>query len=75
MSNATVFGQVVREARKKQRLSQEALAGRCGLHHNAIGLLERGERTPNLDTILAIAKGLDMNASTLIARVERELDK
>lgn len=72
MSSSAAFGQVVRKARKSLGLSQEELADRCDLHRNAIGLVERGERSPSFDTILAIAHGLGVNASTLVSRVERE---
>ena len=75
MSSSVAFGRVVRRARKKLGFSQEELADRCGLHRNAIGLVERGERSPSFDTLLAFAHGLDVNASTLVARVEREMNK
>ena len=73
MSSSVAFGRVVRDARSKLGLSQEELADKCDLHRNAIGLIERGERTPTLDTILAIALGLGISASSLLSKVEREL--
>lgn len=75
MSGAVEFGVVVREARKKLGLSQEQLADESELHRNAIGLVERGERSPSLDTVLAIAKGLRMQPSDLVALLEQELAK
>ena len=75
MSSSVAFGRVVRRARKKLGFSQEELADRCSLHRNAIGLVERGERSPSFDTLLAIAHGLDVKPSTLVARVEREMNK
>ena len=75
MSTSVAFGRVVRRARKKLGISQEELADRCSLHRNAIGLVERGERSPSFDTLLAISHGLDVTASTLVARVEREMNK
>lgn len=75
MSTSVAFGRVVRRARKKLGFSQEELADRCSLHRNAIGLVERGERSPSFDTLLAIAHGLDVKPSTLVARVEREMNK
>ena len=74
MSSSQAFGRAVRDARQKLRISQEELAARCDLHRNAIGLIERGERTPSLDTILAIADGLGISGSRLVSRVERELE-
>ena len=75
MSSASAFGRVVRQARKKRNLSQEELAGRSGLHRNAIGLVERGERSPSLDTVLAIADGLEISAATLVSRVDKARSK
>jgi transcriptional regulator with XRE-family HTH domain len=73
MSRAEAFGRVVRKERLKRGLSQEVLAEVCGLHRNAVGLLERGERAPNLDTIVEIATGLGLRPSKLIALLEREV--
>jgi transcriptional regulator with XRE-family HTH domain len=73
MSRAHAFGRVMRKARAKRSLSQEDFAERCGLHRNAVGLLERGERAPNLDTIVQIAEALDLRPSKLMALFEKEL--
>jgi transcriptional regulator with XRE-family HTH domain len=54
-------------------LSQEELADRCGLHRNAVGLIERGERTPNIETLIALATGLGTKPSRLIGQLERQL--
>lgn len=55
-----VFGKKVAEMRKMQRLSQEELADRCGVHRTYIGSIERGEKSPTLNTIEKIAKGLNV---------------
>ena len=52
------FSQVVAKHREKKGLSRAALARLASLHQTYIGLLERGERTPNLDTANAIAHAL-----------------
>lgn len=65
-----VFGQIVRELRTKKGLSQEELADRSGLHRNAIGLIERGERTPSIETLFALSDGLGIKPSTLVAKLE-----
>ena len=57
--------------RLAQKLSKSALAERAGLHQTYIGLLERGERSPNLDTAKAIADALGITLGKLIAEAER----
>lgn len=52
------FGKRVAALRKKQKLSQEALAERCSLFRTYIGAIERGEKSPTLNTIEKIAEGL-----------------
>ena len=44
--------------RKQIGISQEELAFRCGVHRTYIGALERGEKSPTLNTIEKIAAGL-----------------
>ena len=61
------FSQVVAKHRVKKSLSRAALARLAGLHQTYIGLLERGERTPNLDTANAIAQALSKPLGELIA--------
>ena len=65
------FSEVVKEVREQKKLSRNALARKAGLHQTYIGLLERGERSPNLDTAKAIAAALDVPLATLIARAEK----
>ena len=55
-----VFGKKVAEVRRKQHLSQEELADRCGLHRTYIGAIERGEKSPTLNTVQKIADGLNI---------------
>jgi len=55
------FGKRVAALRKKQKLSQEALAERCSLFRTYIGAIERGEKSPTLNTIEKIAEGLQVS--------------
>lgn len=64
--NAKQLGACVRRLRETQGISQEELAGRCGLHRTYLGSVERGERNLSLDNIVRIAKALGTNASTLV---------
>ena len=70
---AKAFGQELRACREAREWTQEELAERAGLHVNAIGLLERGMRTPSLATLATLADQFEMKASAFIARLERRL--
>ena len=64
------FGDAVRQRRLQLGLSQEKLAFRCGSHRNYIGEIERGEKSPSLHIVFALAEGLDISPSELIRMVE-----
>lgn len=55
------FGKRVAVLRKKQNLSQEGLAEKCSLFRTYIGAIERGEKSPTLNTIEKIAAGLQVS--------------
>ena len=59
------FGLRIRELRKAQGLSQEALAEKAELHPTYIGGVERGERNLSFDSIVKIAHALDFSLNTL----------
>ena len=55
-----LFGKRIAELRTERNFSQEELAFRCNLHRAYIGFIERGEKSPTLNTIAKLAKGLDV---------------
>lgn len=59
------FGNKIRELRLNQKISQEALAEKSGLHRNYIGMIERGERNPSLINIEKLAISLDITLTEL----------
>ncbi|NHC41064.1 helix-turn-helix transcriptional regulator [Bacillus sp. MM2020_1] len=65
------FGNVLKKLRNAQELSQEVLADRCCRHPSYISLLERNLKNPSLDTIVALAIGLDMKASEMLKEIEQ----
>lgn len=60
------FGNRIRELRREQGLSQEALASKCGLHRTYIGAVERGEKNISLKNIARIAEALGVSLRELL---------
>ena len=65
------FSQVVKTHREAKGFSRAGLAEKAGLHQTYIGLLERRERSPNLDTANSIARALGVPLSKLIIEAEK----
>ena len=60
------FGQQVAAARRQIGLSQEALAGRAGIHRTYVGAVERGERNISLMNIHKLADALGVEPGVLL---------
>jgi transcriptional regulator with XRE-family HTH domain len=56
------FADNLRSRRIKSGLSQEALAEACNLHRTEISLLERCKRSPRLETLVILARGLELSS-------------
>lgn len=67
---AAAFGMNLSLCRKRAGLSQEELAVRASLHRTEIGLLERGERLPRIDTVIKLAGALAISPSNLIEGID-----
>ena len=67
-----IFGRNVRVARHRLGISQEALAGICGLHRTYIGSVERGERNITLVNAEKIAHALKLRLVDLVEQVTNE---
>ena len=66
------FAENLREERKKAGLSQEGLAERAGLHRTYISQLERGLKSPSLDVIVSLAKGLRVTPLKFLSHIFSE---
>jgi transcriptional regulator with XRE-family HTH domain len=56
------FAANLRYHRDRAGLSQEALADLCDLHRTEISLLERSKRSPRLETIVILSRGLRLSS-------------
>jgi transcriptional regulator with XRE-family HTH domain len=64
------FGQNLARCRNHADISQEELGFRASIHRTEVGLLERGERVPRVDTALRIAGSLGIPLDDLVAGLE-----
>ena len=62
----TAFGKALSKLRKEKGYSQEKLGDESDLTRNFISLLERGGRSPTLNSISKIADALGISAESLI---------
>lgn len=60
------FAKKLKTIRAEKGLSQEDLALLCGIDRTYIGRIERLERSPSIDILEKIAKGLNISISELL---------
>ncbi|HEU4383269.1 MAG TPA: helix-turn-helix transcriptional regulator [Anaeromyxobacteraceae bacterium] len=66
MDLLTKFAGNVRKLRAKKRLSQKALADRVGISVSYVSMLERGQRSPPLETVEKMARALGVSPASLL---------
>ena len=67
--NLESIGRNIRRFRLEQHLRQGDLAQRAGLTANYIGMIERGEKLPSLETFIDILNALDLSADLVLSDV------
>jgi len=60
-----LVGTRIRQLRKERGLSQEKLGDISELHYTHIGSIERGEKNWSIDTMIKVAKGLNVEVVEL----------
>jgi transcriptional regulator with XRE-family HTH domain len=61
----------LRAFRAQKKFSQETLARKAGISVSYVSMLERGTRTPPLDTMEALAKALGVPPLALLQKPSR----
>jgi transcriptional regulator with XRE-family HTH domain len=64
----------IQERREFLRISQEELAGRCGLHRTYISAIERGSRNITLKSLSRLCVALEIATSELVKAAEVNAD-
>lgn len=74
MVTAGLIGKVIQNLRKSKGMSQEVLSGFAGLDRTHYSKIERGLRSPTIETLFKIAHALDLKPHELILEIERAAD-
>jgi transcriptional regulator with XRE-family HTH domain len=80
MDYPKLFGKRVKAVRKAAKLTQDKAAEKAGLNPKYLGQIERAEKRPSFEVILALAKALDVQPAVLFqfdreGRDEKALQK
>ena len=67
--NSALIGKRIRAMREERGWKQEVFAEKVGLSPTYIGMIERGEKIPKLETFVRIANVLNVSADLLLADV------
>lgn len=63
MNEAELFGQGVRAARKARKMNLGQLAEKADMGVKHLGRIERGEKQPSFELIIALAKAMNVSPS------------
>ena len=70
MVDAVLIGQVIQKCRLEKGMTQEVLSGLAGLDRTHYSKIERGLRSPTIDTLFKIAGALDIPPHQLMIEIE-----
>ena len=74
MLDSEIVGRAIAFFRKEKGLSQEVLSGLADIGRSHLSAIERGERKPTLETLYKICSALNIKMSTVIQKIEHDLD-
>lgn len=60
------LGKKIKKLRKEQKISQEELADKAGIHRTYMGKIERGESNPPMQTVNKIASALKVSLKDIL---------
>ncbi len=70
MVESAIVGRVLAEYRERKGLTQDVLSGLAGLDRTHYSKLERGLRSPTLDTLFKIGQALDIPPHVIVKAIE-----
>jgi transcriptional regulator with XRE-family HTH domain len=66
------FSKALKAERERQELSMNALAQKAGISQQMVSYIERGMRSPSLETLFRLSHALEINPWALIQRAARK---
>lgn len=75
MVDPVIIGKVIARLRRERGLSQEVLSGLAGLDRTHYSKIERGLRSPTLDTLFKLAHALEMPPHEIMISIEEALSE
>ena len=73
MLNAKIIGNILKELRNDKGLTQEQLSGLAALDRTHYSKLERGLRSPTIETLFKISHALDIKPHKIIKIIENKI--
>jgi transcriptional regulator with XRE-family HTH domain len=74
MNESKLFGKRIRTVRKAAKISQEKAAEAAHLNPKYLGEIERGEKRPSFEAIVALANALNVSPAVLFEFEREDLD-
>lgn len=75
MVNAILVGSVIQKCRKEKGITQDVLSGLADLDRTHYSKIERGLRSPTIDTLFKIASALDIQPHELMIEIENAMNE
>lgn len=63
------FGRNLVRARERAGMTQQEVGSRASLDRSQLGVMERGERLPRIDTLIRLAGALEVSVDELLAGI------
>ena len=70
-----LVGLTIKKCRERKKLTQEVLSGLSGLDRTHYSKIERGLRSPNIDSIFKISAALNISPHELMIEIENTIEE
>ncbi|MCR5653225.1 MAG: helix-turn-helix transcriptional regulator [Ruminococcus sp.] len=73
MLDSKLIGRILQQKRQEKGLSQEVASSFADIGRTHLSAIERGKRTPTLETFFRLSYALKTKPSKLIKKIEEEM--